>query len=193
MRKITVILTLMALTLSIWAADIPKSWYKLSDDGTALKIWKIERPVIDMQSDKTLNKLTVIGKMAFCNLRTLETVNLPNSVKTIEQSAFEYCAGLTTFTAPQKLETIGKSAFSKCTSLKSVKLGASVSKIGDSAFAGCTALSEITSNNAIPPSIEANTFDYVDKQSCVLYVPKGSKSKYSVDDGWKDFANIVEK
>ena len=193
MKKIPVLLAFLVLSMSGWAADIPKNMYKLSDDGKALKIWKIERPVIDMAGDKAFNNLTVIGKMAFCNLRTLEKVILPNSVISIEQSAFEYCVGLTSFTAPQKLETIGKSAFSKSTSLSVVKLGASVTKIGDSAFAGCTALTEITSENPIPPSVDANAFDYVDKQKCVLYIPKGSKSKYNVDDGWKEFLKVVEK
>ena len=193
MRKISFLLTFLALYMSLMAADLPKSWYKLSDDGKSLKIWKIERPVIDMQSENAFNKLTSIGKMAFCNLRSLETVILPASVISIEQSAFEYCIGLTSFTSPSKLENIGKSAFSKSTSLRTVKLGALGTKIGDSAFAGCTSLAEIMSENPIPPSVETNTFDYVDKENCVLYVPKGSKVKYSVDEGWKEFKKIVEK
>lgn len=193
MRKISVLLAVLAFSMSLWAADIPKSWYKLSDDGKALKIWKVERPIIDMQGDKAFNNLTTIGKMAFCNLRSLETVILPASVVSIEQSAFEYCVGMTSFTSPSKLENIGKTAFSKSTSLKTVNLGPLVTKIGDSAFAGCTSLAEIISENPIPPSVETNAFDYVDKQNCVLYVPKGSKAKYSVDDGWKEFQKIVER
>ncbi|MHB9055162.1 MAG: leucine-rich repeat domain-containing protein [Paludibacteraceae bacterium] len=193
MKKAVLFLTILAFSMNFWAADIPKSWYKLSDDGTILKIWKVERSVIDLQNDKAFSNLTIVGKMAFCNLRGLETVILPNSVVSIEQSAFEYCAGLVGFNAPSKLVSIDRSAFGKCTTLKTVKLTATVAKIGELAFAGCTLLTEIKSENPIPPSIQSNTFDYVDKQNCVLYVPKGSKAKYSVDDGWKEFKNIVER
>ncbi len=36
------------------------------------------------------------------------------------------------------------------------------------------------------------TFGEVDKDMCLLQVPKGSKEAYSRADGWKDFKNIVE-
>jgi len=191
-KKVLILLFALIATTS-WASDIQKSWYKLSDDGTALKLWKMERSNINLQDEKDFATVSVIGKMAFCNLRTLESITLPASITTIEQSAFEYCAGLKSFTSPAKLAIIGKSAFSKCTGLKNVKLSASVVKIDELAFAGCTSLASITCENPIPPSVTATTFDYVDKDNCIVYVPKGSKSKYSVDDGWKEFKNIVEQ
>ena len=40
--------------------------------------------------------------------------------------------------------------------------------------------------------MENGVFDGVNKNTCVLYVPSGSKSAYQVADQWKDFINIVD-
>ena len=47
--------------------------------------------------------------------------------------------------------------------------------------------------NSNPPSLKnSNQFDIVDKNNCVVWVPKGSLSAYKGADVWKDFANIFE-
>jgi hypothetical protein len=42
-----------------------------------------------------------------------------------------------------------------------------------------------------PQEIDSSIFGYVDKSTCVLYVPAGSISDYQSADGWKDFTNIL--
>ena len=85
----------------------------------------------------------------------------------------------------------------------------SVEEIGDAAFAGCSNLSAIYSYAAEPISLGSDhaqvrtraddgetaasaVFAEVDKETCVLYVPKGCGDKYRHADGWGEFLNIVE-
>lgn len=70
------------------------------------------------------------------------TVNLPNSITDIGNSAFSGCTGLTSIALPSSLITIGSSAFVNCTGLTSLNLS-NVSQIGNSAFSGCTGLTQI--------------------------------------------------
>jgi len=66
--------------------------------------------------------------------------------------------------------------------------------IGYSAFSACTGLISIYANSTLPIdlSISSNTFSSINKATCTLYVPIGSKSAYQKADQWKDFTNIVE-
>ena len=111
----------------------------------------------------------MIGKWAFCGC-ALERINIPPSVRAIEDFAFSYCSALTTAILNDGLEEIGGWAFSECTlvridippSVRAIKQGAfedcsglmtavlndGLEEIGDRAFYGC-ALVRID----IPPSV----------------------------------------
>ena len=68
-----------------------------------------------------------------------------------------------------------------------------MTSIGSVAFSGCSGLTSILSlNNTPPTSVGTSVFSYVDKENCVLWVPKGSATAYREADGWKDFQNIKE-
>ena len=43
-----------------------------------------------------------------------------------------------------------------------------------------------------PPKVEQGAFDGVDKETCTLYVPKGTYDEYWLVEGFGDFKNIVE-
>jgi len=53
-------------------------------------------------------------------------------------------------------------------------------------------LKEFYINNPTPPSVGTSLFEYVDMNTCKLYVPIGSKAAYAVADEWKNFMNIEE-
>lgn len=74
--------------------------------------------------------------------------------------------------------------------MKSVTLGKSIREIGMKAFGGCYELEEIRSLIDEPFTIEF-VFPGI-KENATLYVPIGTKSKYEVTEGWKEFKNIVE-
>ena len=61
----------------------------------------------------------------------------------------------------------------------------------------CPNIESITILNETPPTgiysnIDVEMFDYIQYLNATLYVPKGTKSKYEVANGWKNFRKIVE-
>ncbi len=137
------------------------------------------------------NSVATIGSCTFSGCSGLTSVTIPNSVTTIGGSAFEGCTGLTEITIPNSVTEIGNYAFYNCSGLTSVAIGYRVTSIGNYAFFG-TSLKEIYSKNSTPPDISAWTFDGVDKNTCILYVPINSKNAYSTADYWSEFINIEE-
>lgn len=83
-------------------------------------------------------------------------------------------------------------AFEGCTGLTSVTIPNSVTSIGEYAFEGCTALEKIICESPEPPVCVYNAFEGVNKKTCVLTVPLGSKAAYQADDVWKKFFLIEE-
>ena len=87
----------------------------------------------------------------------IKTLNIPNSVTTIEtqcyynysgnitsaDGAFENCEKLTSVTLGNKLLAVDRETFRDCTALVSVTIGERVETIGDYAFAGCVLLETI--------------------------------------------------
>ena len=74
---------------------------------------------------------------------------IPDSVTSIEDTAFHSCHSLTSVTIPDSVTSIGTGAFSGCSSLTSVTIGSGVKTIGGSAFWDCSSLTSVT----IPDSV----------------------------------------
>lgn len=108
----------------------------------------------------------------------------------------------TTYTVPDEVHLgnqsfivskLGHSAFSNCTQLTEVTIPATITAIeGKYAFNKCTALHTITSHIKNPFVIDSELFVDEVYANATLYVPAGTKAKYEVTDGWKNFKNIVE-
>ena len=115
---------------------------------------------------------------------------MPNSVRSIGQSAFRDCSSLISVTLPNSVTSIGQNAFSGCSSLISVTIPNSVTRIEDYAFYGCSSLTQVYVHITNPLRISRYTF--TNRANATLHVPKGCKSKYQAADYWKEFKNIVE-
>ncbi|WP_139651365.1 leucine-rich repeat protein [Raoultibacter phocaeensis] len=91
--------------------------------------------------------VTTIGQ--FSNCSDITSFTIPNSVTSIEPTAFFGCSSLTSISIPDSVTSIGYTCFYNCTSLASVKLSNSLSVIPRTLFSGCTSLYSV----AIPSSV----------------------------------------
>lgn len=136
--------------------------------------------------------VTLVGYGAFEFCSGLTSVSLPASVAEIDAYAFTLCSDLESVNIPARVTEIKEGTFDNCTSLASATLPENLTAIGEGAFGYCTALSEINSLAATPPVCYYNSFEAVDKITCILNVPEGTSIDYSLADVWTDFFNIVE-
>ncbi len=79
----------------------------------------------------------VICDRAFECCKSLQSITIPNSVKSIGYGAFNWCESLQIVTIPNSVTSIEDYAFSDCESLQSVTIPNSVRNIGNNAFAYC--------------------------------------------------------
>ena len=91
--------------------------------------------------------VTVLGRGAFASFRNIQSVEIPNTITTIEDEAFFY-SSIKSVTIPSSVEYIGNRAFER-SDVKSVDIPSSVEHIGARAFAK-SSLREVT----IPAEVE---------------------------------------
>lgn len=128
--------------------------------------------------------------------KNLKSIILPTSLTKVDWSAFRDCDGLITISIPSSVIEIGGYVFMDCDGITSIEIPASVSEIGSGVFWNCINLSSIKVYRSTPVNFvkmaSTDVFTGVNKNTCVLSVPFGSKSAYQNADQWKDFKNIVE-
>ncbi len=104
----------------------PKVWEKydyIEEKEDGIKITGIK--------DKTVTKIIIpetieekqvieIAKGAFSGCRSLTSVQLPNSITSIDNSTFSGCSSLTSITIPNNVTSIGDWAFYNCSSLTNI-------------------------------------------------------------------------
>lgn len=141
------------------------------------------------------NSVTYFGS-AFStpyNGTELTGVTIPNSITKIETCAFRNCGKLKKVFIPNSVTVIGDAAFSYCGALESIMIPSAVTSIGSDAFHDCSGLMSIYAYPNTPiTNLIYSEFYLINKNSCILYVPKGSKLAYQTAYFWKDFKEIVE-
>jgi len=95
------------------------------------------------------------------------------------------------YSTPEGVVTIGRSAFSYCEDVASIKIPNSVSTLSNNAFNHCSSLTAIRCLALIPPTVGTSVFDYVNKSSCKLFVPKASYTAYITSSGWSEFIKTI--
>ena len=81
-----------------------------------------------------------IGKWAFMNCHNLSNVTLPSSITQINACTFEDCPGITRIHIPENVESIEYGAFQDCSNLEELYLSPSITNIGRKAFYNCKRL-----------------------------------------------------
>ena len=110
--------------------------------------WTVYMPAV--RSVVIEEGVTSVGSCAFCeDSGQLAAVQLPESLTSIGDGAFDGCRSLTSIAIPDGVTAIGKSAFSDCTSLTSIAIPDGVTAIDDFTFFRCTSLVSVV----IPDSV----------------------------------------
>ena len=117
----------------------------------------------------------------------IQSISLPNTVKEIDDHAFNTCPNLHSVILNDGLKRIGSNAFIDCEKLGGITLPSSLEEIGPSAFRGSENLTVIKCKMNPPIAINKNTFDKKTFQNGQLNVPNAALEKYMTADGWKDF------
>jgi hypothetical protein len=84
--------------------------------------------------DKTIS----IGRNAFTGCERLQSIALPQTLKTIARGAFSYCGKLKKIHIPKSVDFLGDWAFNNCMALKTVELPKGL-KIEPNTFKNCPA------------------------------------------------------
>ena len=84
------------------------------------------------------NGVKDIGKLAFAECKRLPSITIPDSVISIDESAFSTCIRLTSVNFGNGIKRIGRLAFAKCKSLNSISAPSSMVSIGEGAFGKST-------------------------------------------------------
>lgn len=146
-----------------------------------------------------------MSKIEVLDIRAVTIVALndlwyPRPANEIPESAFSFFditkkySNLKTVSLPGTVTSIGRNAFNSCTGLTSINIPASVTTMSDGAFWGCTALNSINIDAQVPPTFRLYElgFEGVNKSTCTLHVPAGTRVAYKAADQWKEFVNIIE-
>lgn len=135
-----------------------------------------------------------LTRLLYCPASIVGRVDIPSSVTSIAGDAFYNCSGMDSVTMPSSLRVIEDWAFENCTGLKTMVIPASVEQIWAFAFYNCSGLKAIYSNTMAPIdlAVSDSVFNYINKNTCSLYVLTGLKAQYQAADKWKEFVNIVE-
>lgn len=115
------------------------------------------------------------------NALNLISMNIPSTVTTISDNAFNGSNGLTyvTFSENSKLTTIGNSAFLGCTMIHDIQLPDTVTTIGANAFSGCYNLASISIPYNVT-SIGAGAFNVNNNTSTTDIVRSGGYVAYQL-------------
>ncbi len=90
-----------------------------------------------------------IAYSAFSGCAGLTSVQIPNSITSIQAYAFVGCTGLTSFVFPPAVTVIEDLTFSGCTGLTSIEIPATITSIKYGAFKACTGLTTFAVHNQI--------------------------------------------
>ena len=136
---------------------------------------------------------TSTGPFKGCDAIT--AFNIGDNVTRIPDCLCFNLKNLPSVTIPDKVTSLGLKCFAKCYALNTVIIGKGVTTFADSVFHNCTALASILPRMTAPASLNygIGIFDGVNKQDCMLLVPRGTLSQYKNTMPWKEFLNIEQQ
>lgn len=130
---------------------------------------------------------------------------IPSTVTSLDNTAFYGQTGLTSIVIPSSIKSLLGYPFYGCTGLETVSLPKSLNEISVISFLGCNNIKTIISHIQDPSTSSMAYYSYqvngqvhhylfedIDKDECILYVPKGTIDAYKSNYRWKNCINVVE-
>ena len=111
--------------------------------GRLLDVKEEDLILLENEPEKFWEGVTEIGRGAFYECSSLQSIKIPESVTEIEYRAFEGCSSLQSVVISNGVTKIGHHAFYACSSLQSIKIPESVTEIYEAAFYDCSSLQSI--------------------------------------------------
>ncbi len=148
-----------------WSVYIPKE----IDGYTVVAIGDASFRYKDLGYVNIPDTVTSIDNSAFYQCSNLRTVEMPNTITSIGSYAFYECYSLNDVSIPTSLEIIESNTFSDCSSLRSVTIPNTVTEIGSYAFSGCTSLRNVILSKNLT-NLGAAAFAYTAIES--IEIPK---------------------
>ncbi|MDE7280807.1 MAG: leucine-rich repeat domain-containing protein [Ruminiclostridium sp.] len=102
--------------------------------------------------------VNAIGRGAFWNCKSLESVNIPEGVERIRENAFAECHGLKKIVIPSTVKALDRRAFYYCDSLRFIEIPEGAESLGDAVFAHCHELMAVV----LPQSLKSIGHHIVD-------------------------------
>ena len=126
---------------------------------------------------------TNISQNAFYECDNIVSVDLPDTIETIDDYAFYYCKLLKNITIPDDVTSLGNYAFYYCSSLENIVIPENVESLGYDLFAYCSSLTsvEFLSDNNIT-NIPSSAFYYC-KNLSEINIPQSVTSIGSSANG----------
>ena len=129
--------------------------------------------------------LDTIHSRTFSSCSSLTSIVIPNTVKLIESYAFSEC-GLTSVNIPNSVISVEYGAFKNNSEMETVILGNGLRKLYDDVFAYCTRISDIYCYAERVPDVQDDPFYNVSRRA-YLYVPANRERNYTQDSFWGEF------
>ena len=147
---------------------------------------------VNLKNISIPSNVTKIEDHAFCK-SGITSLNLPNSIESIESFCFSYCNGLINVKLPNSISKIDNGTFRDCENLSEIEISSSVESIDVSAFLNCYKLNKIKvdSNNTNYLSENGILFNK-DKTKIIMYPRGKTEKRYVIPDtvveiGYKAF------
>lgn len=112
-------------------------------DSEGAQLIGYDGDVSEITSLEIPDTVTSIAESAFISCTSLETLTLSTNLVSIGKNAFSDCSSLTSLVIPDSVTSIGDSAFGECSTLQNLTLSNQLSSLGQSAFLGCYALTSL--------------------------------------------------
>lgn len=107
-------------------------------------LYSVSDKIVDLVIPYGITRIVTYAVYKHYNIKTIE---IPSSVKIIEDEAFANCTALTNIKLPCSLEKINYGLFKECHSLKSIEIPSSVTRIDRDVFENCDQISVIMPSN----------------------------------------------